>query len=78
MPSRRKIIRLGEGVLNSGQLSQAAMTRTIEALKVCADKMHRRQVTRSRLIATEACRIAANSGEFIERVRRETGSKSRS
>jgi exopolyphosphatase/guanosine-5'-triphosphate,3'-diphosphate pyrophosphatase len=81
-PSRRgflvidafsRIIRLGEGVLNSGQLSQAAMTRTIEALKVCADKMHRRQVTRSRLIATEACRIAANSGEFIERVRRETG-----
>jgi len=81
-PSRRgflvidafsRIIRLGEGVLNSGQLSQAAMTRTIEALKVCADKMHRRQVTRPRLIATEACRIAANSGEFIERVRRETG-----
>ncbi len=81
-PSRRgflvidafsRIIRLGEGVLNSGQLSQAAMSRTIEALKVCADKMHRRQVTRSRLIATEACRIAANSGEFIERVRRETG-----
>lgn len=81
-PSRRgflvidafsRIIRLGEGVLSSGQLSQTAMTRTIEALKVCADKMHRRQVTRSRLIATEACRIAVNSGEFIERVRRETG-----
>jgi exopolyphosphatase/guanosine-5'-triphosphate,3'-diphosphate pyrophosphatase len=30
-------------------------------------------VTRSRLIATEACRIAANSGEFIDAVRRETG-----
>jgi exopolyphosphatase / guanosine-5'-triphosphate,3'-diphosphate pyrophosphatase len=81
-PSRRgflvidafsRIIRLGEGVLSSGRLSDAAMTRTIEALKVCADKMHRRQVTRSRLIATEACRIACNSGEFIERVRRETG-----
>ena len=81
-PSRRgflvidafsRIIRLGEGVLSSGQLSQAAMTRTIEALKVCADKMHRRQVTRSRLIATEACRIAVNSGEFIERVLHETG-----
>jgi exopolyphosphatase/guanosine-5'-triphosphate,3'-diphosphate pyrophosphatase len=81
-PSRRgflvidafsRIIRLGEGVLSSGRLSEAAMTRTIEALKVCADKMHRRQVTRSRLIATEACRIACNSAEFIERVRRETG-----
>jgi exopolyphosphatase/guanosine-5'-triphosphate,3'-diphosphate pyrophosphatase len=49
------------------------MSRTIEALKVCAEKMRRRAVTRSRLIATEACRIAANSGEFIERARREAG-----
>jgi exopolyphosphatase/guanosine-5'-triphosphate,3'-diphosphate pyrophosphatase len=83
-PSRRsflvidafsRIIRLGEGVLTSGQLSEAAMSRTIAALKVCAEKMIRRQVTRSRLIATEACRIASNSGEFIDRVRRETGLK---
>lgn len=81
-PSRRgflvidafsRIIRLGEGVLNSGQLSETAMRRTIEALKVCAEKMRRREVTRSRLIATEACRIAANSAEFIERARRDAG-----
>ncbi len=81
-PSRRgflvidafsRIIRLGEGVLKSGRLSQAAMTRTIEALKVCADKMGRRGVTRSRLIATEACRSAANSEEFITRAKAETG-----
>jgi exopolyphosphatase/guanosine-5'-triphosphate,3'-diphosphate pyrophosphatase len=81
-PSRRgflvidafsRIIRLGEGVLSSGRLSGTAMDRTIEALKVCADKMVRRAVTRSRLIATEACRIAANSAEFIERARVETG-----
>ena len=49
------------------------MSRTIEALKVCAEKMRRRGVTRSRLIATEACRIAANSGDFIERAGREAG-----
>lgn len=81
-PSRRgflvidafsRIIRLGEGVLSTGLLSEAAMTRTIAALKVCSDKMIRRGVTRSRLIATEACRIAANSGVFIDRVREETG-----
>jgi exopolyphosphatase/guanosine-5'-triphosphate,3'-diphosphate pyrophosphatase len=81
-PSRRgflvidafsRIIRLGEGVANSGRLSDAAMSRTIEALKICAEKMKRRAVTRSRLIATEACRIAANSAEFIERARREAG-----
>jgi exopolyphosphatase/guanosine-5'-triphosphate,3'-diphosphate pyrophosphatase len=60
-------------VLTSGRLSEAAMSRTIEALKVCADKMRRRGVTRSRLIATEACRIAANGAEFIARARSETG-----
>jgi len=81
-PSRRgflvidafsRIIRLGEGVLSSGQLSDAAMKRTMEALKVCAEKMRRRGVTRSRLIATEACRIAANGEEFIGRARAEAG-----
>jgi exopolyphosphatase / guanosine-5'-triphosphate,3'-diphosphate pyrophosphatase len=83
-PSRRgflvidafsRIIRLGEGVLSSGELSQAAMNRTLEALKVCAEKMKRRAVTRSRLIATAACRIATNSGEFIDAVERQTGLK---
>ena len=81
-PSRRgfqvidafsKIIRLGEGVSRTGLLSEAAMERTIEALKVCSEKMARRGVGRSRLIATEACRVASNAPEFIEVARRETG-----
>lgn len=81
-PSRRgflvidafsRIIRLGQGLTGSGRLSDAAMGRTIEALKVCSEKMRRRSVSRSRLIATEACRIASNGGEFIDRVRHETG-----
>lgn len=81
-PSRRgfvvidafsRIIRLGEGVLSSGELSGDAMKRTVDALRVCADKMRRRGVTRSRLIATEACRIAANGAAFVDRVEQETG-----
>jgi len=83
-PSRRgfvvidafsRIIRLGEGLRNSGRLSDDAMKRTVDALRVCADKMRRRGVTRSRLIATEACRIATNSAEFMDRVQNETGVK---
>ena len=42
-----RIIRLGEGVLTSGKLSDDAMQRTIDALRVCRDKMRRRAVTRS-------------------------------
>ncbi len=68
-----RIVRLGEGLGESGVLSEAAMTRAIEALVVCAAKVRRRRVTRARYIATEAARRAANCPEFIDRVRRETG-----
>ena len=68
-----RIIRLGEGVAQSGQLSEAAIERTLDALKVCAQKMVRNQVTRSRLVATEACRAASNGAAFISRVKRDIG-----
>jgi exopolyphosphatase / guanosine-5'-triphosphate,3'-diphosphate pyrophosphatase len=68
-----RIVRLGEGLGRTGVLSDGAMSRTIEALKICTEKLVRRNVKRSRLIATEACRIAHNGPEFIERVYRETG-----
>ena len=68
-----RIVRLGEGVSQSGALSAAAMDRTIEALKVCSAKMQRRSVALMRSVATEACRRAANGPEFLERTRAETG-----
>ncbi len=68
-----RIVRLGEGVASSGHLLEAAVERTIEALKLCGAKMRRRGVTRKRIVATEACRIAANGGAFAERVEKETG-----
>jgi exopolyphosphatase/guanosine-5'-triphosphate,3'-diphosphate pyrophosphatase len=54
-------------------LSEEAMKRTLDALRVCSEKMRRREVCRSRLIATEACRIAHNSSVFVSRVRDEIG-----
>ena len=68
-----RIVRLGEGVGQSGQLSAAARTRAIESLKVCVEKMARRGVTRSWSIATQACRLADNGGDFVSQVRSETG-----
>lgn len=64
-----KIIRLGEGVSQTGTLSPAAMQRTYDALKVCAGKFQKHDVKRSRLVATQACRVAANGPSFIEEVR---------
>ncbi|MGD9478321.1 Ppx/GppA phosphatase family protein [Shinella sp. G-2] len=68
-----RIVRLGEGLAASGRLSDEAMDRSVEALKICAAKLKNRNIRRSRLIATEACRAAENGEAFLERVREETG-----
>lgn len=68
-----RIVRLGEGLGRSGRLSEEAISRAIEALKICRDKIESRGVVGSRLIATEACRSAGNGDEFRERVREEAG-----
>jgi len=68
-----RIVRLGEGLGRSGHLKDAAMDRTIEALRVCANKLKWHDVGPRRLIATEACRLALNGTEFIARVKDEIG-----
>lgn len=68
-----RIVRLGEGLSTSGRLGEAAMDRAVEALCICANKLEARKLRRSRLIATEACRSAANGAEFLARVRERTG-----
>ena len=68
-----RIVRLGEGLSRSGELSQEAMDRAVGALGVCADKLRRRNVSLSRSVATEACRRAKNGREFADRVYDETG-----
>lgn len=68
-----RIVRLGQGLGRSGRLAEDAIERTLEALAICAAKMRRRQVTRFRAVATEACRSAGNGPAFLERVAAETG-----
>ncbi len=68
-----RIVRLGEGLSQTGRLSQPAIDRTLEALRICRDKMAARGVTRTRTIATEACRSAANGLEFVNEVRERLG-----
>ncbi|THV16709.1 Ppx/GppA family phosphatase [Rhizobium rhizophilum] len=68
-----RIVRLGEGLGATGRLSQDAMDRAVDALRVCAAKLSGRDIRRMRLIATEACRAAENGELFLERVTGETG-----
>ena len=68
-----RIVRLGEGLSLSGELSGEAMDRAVGALSVCADKLRRRNVSLARSVATEACRRAKNGQVFADRVREQTG-----
>lgn len=68
-----RIVRLGEGLMANGALSDAAMDRAVAALAVCAEKLARRGVGHVRSVATEACRRATNAAHFVARVYAETG-----
>ncbi len=68
-----RIVRLGEGLGTTGRLKDAAMDRTIEALRVCSNKLKWHKVERFRLVATEACRLAENGPDFIARVQDDVG-----
>ncbi|MCF1710109.1 Ppx/GppA family phosphatase [Tabrizicola sp. J26] len=68
-----KTVQLGVGLEASGRLSRASMNRTVQALRICQKKIEKHGVRRMRLVATEACRRARNSKDFIRQVRRETG-----
>jgi exopolyphosphatase / guanosine-5'-triphosphate,3'-diphosphate pyrophosphatase len=68
-----RIVRLGEGLSANGRLGEPAIERALDALAVCSSKMQSRGVSRSRLVATEAARAAANGRDFVARVVERTG-----
>ncbi|HWD68419.1 MAG TPA: Ppx/GppA phosphatase family protein [Caulobacteraceae bacterium] len=71
--SYSRIVRLGEGLSQSGRMARAAMDRALAALSTCADKIARRGATRVRAVATEACRTAANGAAFLAEAEARTG-----
>lgn len=68
-----RIVRLGERMATTGVLSDAAMNRTIAALKICAERIENHRTTRLRAVATAACRQASNAKMLVERAEREAG-----
>jgi len=74
-----RIVRLGEGLSRTGRLDDNAMERAYEALVLCGERVAKRGIDPSRLVAvaTQACRQAENGGAFVERVRQGTGLKLR-
>lgn len=68
-----RVVRLGEGLSDTGRLSHAAIDRSVAALSICADRVAKHHGARLRAIATEACRRADNQTEFLDRVAAATG-----
>ncbi|MCW5748058.1 MAG: Ppx/GppA family phosphatase [Alphaproteobacteria bacterium] len=73
LDSYSRPVRLGEGISAQQTLCSGAIDRTLEALEACAAKIRKAGVTRSRHIATEACRRAVNGADFLASVRERTG-----
>jgi exopolyphosphatase/guanosine-5'-triphosphate,3'-diphosphate pyrophosphatase len=79
LDSFSRVVRLGEGLYETGRLSAVAMERAIASLNICAERARRWSADsgtgplRLRAIATEACRQAENGAEFISLARHKTG-----
>jgi len=71
--SDRRILRLGEGVDQTGQLSVAAMDRVIQCLQEWRELIDASHVDAMAAVATSAVRDAANRDEFLDRVKHEAG-----
>lgn len=63
------IVRLGQGVDETGQFAPEAIERTRVALADYVDEMQRENVTRVRMVATSATRDAANREDFFAMTR---------
>jgi exopolyphosphatase/guanosine-5'-triphosphate,3'-diphosphate pyrophosphatase len=68
-----RIVRLGEGLAQTGRLSERAMARAYQALASCAERIEARRPVRVGCVATQACRAAANGEMFLNRVRDDLG-----
>ena len=68
-----RVVRLGEGIQSNDQLQPEAITRTLEALKICKDKISKNKVSKIRAVTTEACRRAENSDVLLNRAREDFG-----
>jgi exopolyphosphatase/guanosine-5'-triphosphate,3'-diphosphate pyrophosphatase len=71
--SERQILRLGEGVDQTKQLSVVAMDRVLQCLRKWREMIDASHVDVAAAVATSAVRDAANRDEFLDRLKREAG-----
>src|SRR5207245_5467019 len=69
----KDVPRLGEETFQTGQFSPDAISKGIEVVRTFATLARNRGFTRVEAVATSAVREAANGGDLIEAIERETG-----
>lgn len=69
----KETVRLVDGTDKDGLLSEAAMDYAIETIRLFAAFCRAQRVERIIAVATAATRRASNQGEFIRRLKKETG-----
>ena len=70
---RMEIVRLGQGVDQTGRLAPEALTRTMTVLRDYADVIARSGAQAVRMVATSATRDADNAAEFVRLVKEVLG-----
>lgn len=65
-------VRLGEGMHESGIISDAAFARAVNCFKEFRQSLDKYEVIKYRAITTAACRKAKNSKEFLETIKKES------
>ncbi len=71
--SEKATVRLGERCAQTGNLTEEAMKRSLEALKRCQEICATQRVEEIVVVATSATREAPNGHEFIRRIYEELG-----
>jgi exopolyphosphatase/guanosine-5'-triphosphate,3'-diphosphate pyrophosphatase len=70
---RVRVVRLGEGVDETGRLAEAAITRAVTVLEEYGEAIGRWDVERAEAVATSALRDAENREEFLALAKRALG-----
>ncbi len=71
--SEKATVRLGERCAQTGNLTEDAMQRSLEALRRCQEICRTQKVEEIVAVATSATREAPNGAEFIRRIHEELG-----
>jgi exopolyphosphatase/guanosine-5'-triphosphate,3'-diphosphate pyrophosphatase len=70
---RSEVVRLGEGLQETGRLGREPIARTVEAIAAMVDEADQEGVLATAAVGTAGLRIAPNAAEFLEAVRDRCG-----